>query len=635
MRHLIKLTVGRIPVQSVLVLALTVSLAWPVAAATIVVDTLEDNQGAVDACSLRAAIINANNDDQSGSSNCQAGDGFDSITFDAGLANGTIETNGTALPTISDSLTIQGPEVDDASGMTIDARGLSRIVKLSEAGPTTLVMDSITLTGGRTSGESLEGGGAALHAFASEIESPHVVVLDHVRLSGNSTAGQFAVGGAVLSVNATMTLENTQVSGNWTEGDNASGGGLFVSTTGDQGGAALLALFDSRVANNTVEGDFGMGGGIMAIRSRVEATDSEIVGNATLSERGFGGGVRLGDGSLKLTRSALKDNTTAGPSSSGGGAMVIGSVTLVESQVTGNETAGDTSLGGGLAVGFPPIVSTSTSEIDRSLGFNEPHDRGIALDEIRLTVTDSTISGNSTAGPSSHGGGILVHEKSSDTDAVPAHLELENSTVANNSTSGDGSSGGGIAVVNSDTNVGTATLRNATVSNNTTAGADSPGGGLVAALTDVSLTHATLAFNQADVGVDGIVLFDTTDTDFELANSMIVQSGADEEACSHAATSDSNSLATDPSCTGTASEAADLALQPLSDNGGPTLTHAPAASSLAINAAGNCVEQQGITEDQRGQPRPGGQSTNCDVGAFERQDTESDDIVFADRFQAD
>lgn len=634
MKHLIKLAIGRTPVQSIMVLVLTVSLALPAAAATILVDTLEDNQGAVDACSLRAAIINANNDDQSGSSNCQAGDGFDSITFDDGLANGTIELNGTALPTINDSLTIQGPEVDDASGMTIDARGLSRIMKMAEAGPTSLVIDSVTLTGGRTSLDGLEdGGGAALHAFAGNIESSHVVVLDHVRLSGNSTAGEFAVGGAVLSVNATMTLENTEVSGNWTEGDNASGGGLFVSTTGDQGGAGLLALFDSQVANNTVDGNFGMGGGVMAIRSRVEATDSEIVGNATLSERGFGGGVRLGDGSLKLTRSALKDNTTAGPSSSGGGAMVIGSVTLVESQVTGNETAGDTSLGGGLAVGFPPIVSTSTNETVPSLEINEHHDRGIALDDIRLTVTDSTISGNSTAGPSSHGGGILVHERSSDTNAVPAHLELENSTVANNSTTGESSVGGGIAVINSETGNGTATLRNATVSSNTTSGADSPGGGLVAAQTDVSLTHATVAFNQADVGVDGIVLFDTINNDFDLVNSMIVQSGVDEEACALAATSDSNSLATDASCTGTASEANDLALQPLSDNGGPTLTHAPAASSLAINAAGNCVEQQGITEDQRGQPRPGGQSTNCDVGAFERQDTESDDIVFTDRFE--
>jgi len=57
---------------------------------------------------------------------------------------------------------------------------------------------------------------------------------------------------------------------------------------------------------------------------------------------------------------------------------------------------------------------------------------------------------------------------------------------------------------------------------------------------------------------------------------------------------------------------AQLDLQPLADNGGPTETHAITTDSAAFNA-GTCE----VDTDQRGEPRPGG--AMCDVGAFEVQ----------------
>ena len=58
-----------------------------------------------------------------------------------------------------------------------------------------------------------------------------------------------------------------------------------------------------------------------------------------------------------------------------------------------------------------------------------------------------------------------------------------------------------------------------------------------------------------------------------------------------------------------------LDLEPLQDNGGPTMTHALGEGSVAIDhiPAIDCE----VDEDQRGEPRPGG--TMCDVGAFEAQ----------------
>ena len=54
----------------------------------------------------------------------------------------------------------------------------------------------------------------------------------------------------------------------------------------------------------------------------------------------------------------------------------------------------------------------------------------------------------------------------------------------------------------------------------------------------------------------------------------------------------------------------DLKLGPLQDNGGPTMTHALGAGSVAIDVipADMCE----VDEDQRGEPR----DSMCDVGAF-------------------
>jgi CSLREA domain-containing protein len=70
----------------------------------IVVTTAEDVIADDGECSLREAIINANNNDQSGSVDCRPGNliGSDTIEFHHGLAGATIHLNGTALPTITE-----------------------------------------------------------------------------------------------------------------------------------------------------------------------------------------------------------------------------------------------------------------------------------------------------------------------------------------------------------------------------------------------------------------------------------------------------------------------------------------------------------------------------------------------------
>jgi hypothetical protein len=67
----------------------------------------------------------------------------------------------------------------------------------------------------------------------------------------------------------------------------------------------------------------------------------------------------------------------------------------------------------------------------------------------------------------------------------------------------------------------------------------------------------------------------------------------------------------------------DLAIGPLQDNGGPTMTHALLPGSVAIDRipGAMCVDADGqpLTTDQRGEPRPETGGTMCDVGSFEVQ----------------
>ena len=73
---------------------------------------------------------------------------------------------------------------------------------------------------------------------------------------------------------------------------------------------------------------------------------------------------------------------------------------------------------------------------------------------------------------------------------------------------------------------------------------------------------------------------------------------------------------------------ASLALGPLRDNGGPTLTREPAITSVAVNVASST---RCLSTDQRGYQRPyPNASSGCDIGAVE---VGADERIFANGFQ--
>ena len=269
------------------------------------------------------------------------------------------------------------------------------------------------------------------------------------------------------------------------------------------------------------------------------------------------------EGVVAELRGFLVTRGTSGFQADGGGINNQGTLTLTDSTVSGNTATGPYAYGGGIGSYGPLTLINST------VSGNTAGDGGGIWHEGTLTLTDSTVSGNTA----DHGGGI--HNGGT--------LTLINSTVSGNTAT----SGGGI----NNSGSSTVTLINSTVSGNSAAG----GGGIRNLLGTVTLTN-TLVDDDCQVS----------------EGSSIVSLG-------HNIESPGDTCGFDQATDQVNVTPEQLNLGPLEDNGGPTMTHALGAGSVAIDAipAEDCVDADGqpLTTDQRGLPR----DPMCDIGAFEVQ----------------
>ena len=640
-------TPDRTPIIHPLARAIALSLALGgglAHAATITVDTSADGVLGTfpNDCTLRAAIESANTG--TAVDGCIAGSaGLDEIVFDSTLAESTITLAAGQLE-ITNDLSIIGPVAEDAGGIVIDGNGQSRLLFIEGATASEFAVGlaGMTLTNGRTTNDNETGGG--IHVTRADLSLNHAIV------SGNSTEGEDAYGGGVYARYGNVEVIDSSISGNSLEPVSTSrskGAGLYVKD-GD------LALIDSRIQDNTVvSGNVDTSAGVHMMGDALTVARTTVSGNSNFGG-GFNsvGGMFVHSGDLVMTDSEVFGNYTASGTTAGMDVRVTGSASISDSVFSGNMAEIDTNYylgGGGLSLVGGGTVSanvelTNVEVSDNSMNGGTGSGGGIGISSIQNAVlTNVTITGNTSSG---RGGGLFVRDSSvrliSSTisgntilvsedyltrqrgGGIAAYLggdvTLIDSTVSGNSAA---SYGGGIHGRGGE---GGSSLQliNSTVSGNSTGAS---GGGIMAGK-ELSLIHTTVANNTAASGADAIHL--VGDQVF-FNNSLIIQAEVGETACNAQATSHSNTLATDNSCTGTVTGLTDIALQPLADNGGPTLTHALGAESVAIESAGDCVTDFGISSDQRGIPRPGPGSSACDIGAFEF----FIDMVFSDRFEND
>ncbi len=211
-----------------------------------------------------------------------------------------------------------------------------------------------------------------------------------------------------------------------------------------------------------------------------------------------------------------------------------------------------------------------------------------SLTSGNLTLDQSTVSGNSTAGDSADGGGI----------SSSGDVTLASSTVSGNSTAGSGADGGGIW--SSFGNFGAVRLINSTITDNHTTHANSEGGGIwinSGSLSPPIIRHSIVSGNSAGSGNEPDIHSGTgtLSANFSLLGTMVSVSQGN-----------GNIFNNNPQ------------LGLLADNGGPTETHALLFGSPAIDA-GDPNFTSPPDFDQRGAPYVRVFGDRIDIGALEEQ----------------
>lgn len=315
--------------------------------------------------SLRQAITDAN-----------AAAGADEITFD-GVA-GTIAL-ASALPTVTESLTITGPGADV---LTIDGGQHETILMLNgTAANQTYVVSGLTLTNGRGS----DGGGAIYATFGESLTVSGCVI------TGNFGDGK-GHGGGLASEAGILVIEDSAITDNESV---STGGGLEVYGASP----SHVTIRNSTISGNRcVIADEGFGGGISCDNDcTMTLVNSTVSGNgATVA----GGGI-FNTGAMTLRNVTVTDNTadsdgipnTFDGIDDGGGVLNAGTLTMKNTIMAGNHDNGGEA---------PDCAGTLTSE-----------DFNLVGDDAGCTIAGTTANNASgaalLAGLANNGGPTPTH----------------------------------------------------------------------------------------------------------------------------------------------------------------------------------------------------------------------------------
>ncbi|MEZ5484048.1 MAG: Calx-beta domain-containing protein [Lysobacteraceae bacterium] len=416
-------------------------------------------------------------------------------------------------------------------------------------------------------------------------------------LGGGSGKYGIGGGGVLASTSSTSLSGGSQVSGNCAA--YAAGGVVLVG--GKYGGidGTVTVAADSVVSNNQASisapgmvvsagpsSKYGGSGGA-ASGSSASISGSFTGNTASLSAYGTGGGLALAlkyGASASVSQASISGNQAA----QGGGVSAAAysgpsaTVTLTSNLVVSDSTiSGNNAVVGG-GVNLAGVVASSGTP---GLGNSELRLSGIADKLQRMGVRtprlDSVIErrfGNTA--------------KSTKGAVQPLVALLQNVTVDSNTTNPAG---------------GTATI-------------SEQGGGLLANNVDLTMDHVTITGNSTGGQGGGVQLAGPAATTID--NSIIALNSDDGSAPDLGGSADINfSLVQD--VTGATLNGAnnltgvDPMLDPLADNGGPTLTRLPQIGSPVVNAGDPAFNIGLLPNDQRGAGFPRDAGGGTDMGAVE------------------
>jgi uncharacterized repeat protein (TIGR01451 family) len=329
--------------------------------------------------SLRQAVLDAN-----------ATAGFDTITFQSGLAGTITLTSGEMV--ITDSVRIFGPH---GGGITVSGNDASRIFS---ADTREVTITNLTLTRGRAAQ------GGAIDAHLNQLVLSGMTLSQNTALTGDGGALRLtsapATGGTVLE---TLIVRDSTITGNTAL--NGDGGG--ISYRGASGQMDHVALTNNRAAND--------GGGMSAVVHPRFSFGQLVVRFALVT----------GNESCRAPQTG----------SCGGGGLAVFPTDFVQSLSSfrldassiNNNSAHPENGGSGGGVYCAAASARVACGLFRSAfwGNNAFHGGGIYAEQAGLGLSHSTVVSNTAYG---HGGGVHVATSAS----------LANVTMTGNRAVGEG-----------------------------------------------------------------------------------------------------------------------------------------------------------------------------------------------------
>ena len=490
---------------------------------------------------------------------------FGSITFNANIG-GTIYLNGD-LPaiTLASSLTITGA----GQGSTV-IDGASAHAAFYVGGAA-LTVSSLTIQNTSDNGQY----------SAIVLYTPHTLTLNNVTLNTNvSYYGAARSGGDVDVTDSTFT-------GN--EAEAYSGG-------------AINAYGYATITGSTFTGNIAAKrGGAVYAKKGIDVSDSTFTSNTADD---VGGALFASENSIDIT-----DSTFTGNSAENGGAVYADSqdsgVTATGSTFASNEAYSSAGANNGGAIRSYSDLSVTSSTFTGNVAgkVNSAYGRGGALYVYNgaLTITYSTFQGNSTQDNStsgSNGGAVATRDYYS--------LGQTHSITHSSFTENSATKGGAVFTYDADLNVENSTF---------TANSAGEGSAIYTNNGGSSLDFVTVTANSA-LSAGSAAIYDFDDGSTLAISNSIVYNNVDSSTDVYDVKADADlsltySLLTSNSsfsATGTLTTSdliyGDPLLGALANNGGPTYTMMPAATSPVIGLAdpsgAPATDQRGFTRTTNG-----------------------------------
>ena len=357
------------------------------------------------------------------------------------------------LKDVTENITINKSLTLDLGKFTLSGNANAAVVTIS-GDKSQVIVQNGTVTGGRN---PQNGGGFAIDSAVVQLEDLTITGNEAVGGNGNGEVG----GGGIYASHADVSMRIVTVSENSVTGSSSDGGGILVrygsltmdgchverNTAPDCGGGMILILSVLNAAKSFFENNTAkFGAGIYFGDTPNEAeegcsgehnhliTDSTISGNTVLApENGIGGGMYVGTTSnLTLRNSKLLNNDGA----TQGGAIVAYSAGTIEldgvsiSENKAQSGAGILALCTAVCNTDIRLLNGTAIDANTATGYGGGIYANAIAKELNVTVTNSSVSGNTAAG----GAGIFTYKSGSaviNVDLQSGAVMHDNNAVVN------------------------------------------------------------------------------------------------------------------------------------------------------------------------------------------------------------